>query len=275
MIYNKIFSYFNDRLLFYTNYNNYKKIKKKFIDSEVYLHKNNPLISVYIPTYNRRKLLESRSLPSVLGQSYQNIELIVIGDRCNDDTQNYIESINDKRVKFININYKKKPFPETKENLWLAGEVIAANYALTICNGEWIARLDDDDIFTKTHIEDLLKYANLSNLEFVSGMSQSEIEGKEILHDSPFLHSNYFKNKHQKINNTNSQLGAHSTWMYKNYLKIFKYNTNCWRKSWNRVNDVDLAQRFFKAGVKMGYLKKSTLIQNPRPGSNNIGFKAL
>ena len=41
------------------------------------------------------------------------------------------------------------------------------------------------------------------------------------------------------------------------------------------MNDVDLAQRLFISGVKMGYLNEPVLIQNPRPGNINVGFKAL
>ena len=201
--------------------------------------------------------------------------MIIIGDRCTDDTESYIKKLNDPRVTFENLNYKKKPFKETKENLWLAGEVIAANYGLSLSNGAWIARLDDDDVFTPTHIEKLLNYANDENIEFVSGMSHSNINNKKIIHSGPFLQSEYFRNQNIKINNKNVQLGAHSTWLYKNYLKVFKYNINCWRKKWNRVNDIDLAQRFFKSGVKMGFLEESVLIQDPRPGENNVGFKAL
>jgi len=275
MIYNKVFSYFNDRILQIKNQRDYKKIPNVIKNDKKYFFQNNPLISVYIPTFNRRKLLETRSIPSVLSQTYKNFELIVIGDRCNDDTESFIKSLKDDRIRFTNLIYKNKPFNETKENLWLAGEVIAANFALSKCKGEWIARLDDDDAFTENHLEKLLLYANSNNYEFVSGVSQSKLNNSVFIHPSPFLHSEYFKNKHLKIENDNVQLGGHPTWLYKNYLKIFKYNINCWRKGWNRVNDIDLALRFFKSGVKMGYLNEVITIQDPRPGSKNVGFKAL
>ena len=106
-------------------------------------------------------------------------------------------------------------------------------------------------------------------------MTVTIINDKKIYYDMPFLHSKYFRNNNLNIKNTNTQLGSHSTWMYRNYLKKFKYNTQCWRKSWNRVEDVELAQRFFKIGVKMGYFEEVTLIQKPRPGTNNIGSKAI
>ena len=69
-------------------------------------------------------------------------------------------------------------------------------------------------------------------------------------------------------------IGGVQTWLYRSYLKFFKANINCWRKSWNKVNDLDLQNRFYLAGVKMDYLKLSTCIIKPRPGENEIGLKA-
>ena len=50
---------------------------------------NLPLISVCIPTFNRAKILMERAVDSVFSQSYQNFELIIIGDNCTDDTSKY------------------------------------------------------------------------------------------------------------------------------------------------------------------------------------------
>ena len=69
-------------------------------------------------------------------------------------------------------------------------------------------------------------------------------------------------------------IGGVQTWLYRSYLKFFKANINCWRKSWNRVNDLDLQNRFYLAGVKMDYLNLSTCIIKPRPGETEIGIKA-
>ncbi len=46
-----------------------------------------PLVSVYTPTYNRAKILMERAVPAVLGQSYKNIEYVIIGDCCTDETE--------------------------------------------------------------------------------------------------------------------------------------------------------------------------------------------
>ena len=61
-----------------------------------------PLVSVCIATHNRARLLTDRSIPSVLRQSYPNLELIVVGDGCTDRTAELIQEIIDPRLKFIN-----------------------------------------------------------------------------------------------------------------------------------------------------------------------------
>lgn len=229
-----------------------------------YLNRNrynedNPLISVYCPTYNRAELLRDRAIKSVLSQSYENFEFIIIGDHCEDNTEEVIKNINDKRIRFFNLPYRKKRYPPTAENHWLAGPVVPANEALKRVKGKWIARIDDDDIWTKDHLESLLRYAQKHNLEFISASVKTIQYNKEII---------------IKAKDQSPPIGSTQTWLYKSYLRFFRYNINCWRKSWNRVNDYDLQDRMYRAGVKMGILDKIVTIVLPRPGDETIGSKA-
>ena len=219
----------------------------------------NPLISIYIPTYNRCELLISRSVPSVLRQNYANFELVIVGDCCTDNTEHEINKIKDERIKFSNLSKRGYRYPPTAENHWLAGPVVAANYALSLVKGMWIARIDDDDIWTEDHLEKLLKGAQEKNLEFVSGSYIKESDGQaEIISPKDF----------------NPPIGGTQTWLYRDYLKLFKYNLDCWRKKWNKVNDTDLQDRMFKSGVKMGYIKDVICRIIPRPGDSLVGSRA-
>ena len=73
------------------------KANKKLLADERKKHKLNqntrvePLISVIIPTYNRALILTERTIPSVLRQSYQNFELLIIGDHCTDNTEDSLK----------------------------------------------------------------------------------------------------------------------------------------------------------------------------------------
>ena len=70
------------------------------------------------------------------------------------------------------------------------------------------------------------------------------------------------------------KIGGVSTWLYRSYLKFMKYNIDCWRKKWNRVNDIDLSLRFYKAGVRMGFLEEVLAYIIPRPGEESVGLEA-
>jgi cellulose synthase/poly-beta-1,6-N-acetylglucosamine synthase-like glycosyltransferase len=56
----------------------------------------NPLVSIRVATYSRAKILTERTIPSFLNQTYKNIEIVVVGDRCIDDTEEQIKKIKDK-----------------------------------------------------------------------------------------------------------------------------------------------------------------------------------
>jgi glycosyltransferase involved in cell wall biosynthesis len=214
-----------------------------------------PLISVYIPTHNRVDLLMDRALPSVRGQTYRNLEIIVAAHGCTDDTEKVVRRIGDQRIKVIEVP-RRQTYPPTAENHWLAGPVVPANAALKAASGDWIARIDDDDIWTPDHIATLLDFAQRGRWEFVSAGHETH-EGKVEPYDLDGV-----------------LVGGTQTWVYRSYLRFFRYNPDCWRKDYNRVNDTDLQDRMRRAGVRMGYLDRVLAFVLPRPGETEIGLKA-
>lgn len=218
-----------------------------------------PLVSAYVPTYNRGQLLIERAVSSVLAQTYKNFELIIVGDCCTDNTEELIAKIDDPRIRFYNLPKRQYRYPPTAANHWLAGPVVPANKALELVRGKWIARIDDDDIWMPDHLEVLLRFAQKGHYEFVSAAAIAERFGKRIVVDA--------KDEHPRI-------GGTQTWLYRSYLRFFKYNINCWRKSWNRVNDADLRDRIFRSGTRMGFLNKVVGYVLPRPGEVTVSSDA-
>lgn len=90
-----------------------------------------PLISVVLPTRDRRELL-SRAVGSVDRQTYQNWELLIVDDSSIDDTPGYVASLTDSRVRGLSG--------------YGSGVCAARNIALARARGELIAYLDDDNI---------------------------------------------------------------------------------------------------------------------------------
>ncbi len=235
--------------------------------------KDNPLVSVYIPTYNRADMLKERSIPTVLAQTYKNFELIIIGDHCTDNTEKVVNSFNDQRIRFYNIPKRGYRYPPTSENHWFAGAVVASNVALQMVRGKWIAVLDDDDIWTPDHLEELLRFAQSGGYEFVSSAWKNLNEGNTVTLEARHVDAQYY-HPGKVGDGVGPRIGSDCTWVYRSYLTFFKYNINCWRKSWNKVNDIDILLRIARAGVKIGYLNKPLASVLPRPGETTTGSSA-
>jgi glycosyltransferase involved in cell wall biosynthesis len=221
-----------------------------------------PKISIITPTYNRAEILKSRALPSVLNQTYKNFEFIIVDDGSHDHTRKVIESFKEPRIRYVRSSRQKYRYPNKALYHWFAGPVVALNVGLELVTGDWIARIDDDDEWTDDHLESLLKHAISGNYEFVSSNLMMIEDGMERI-VTPF-------DDPRDI----TGIGATQTWLYRSYLSHFKYNIHCWRKRYFRVNDTDLQQRFFDAGVHIGYLPQVTALIRPRPDEQHIGSKA-
>ncbi|AFY59928.1 glycosyltransferase family A protein [Synechococcus sp. PCC 6312] len=97
-------------------------------------HDTLPLVSVIIPAYNAARFIRE-TLESVLGQTYQNLEVLVVDDGSNDNTVNIIEQLAQQDSRIILIQ---------QEN---AGVAAARNAGILQAKGEFIAPIDADDIW--------------------------------------------------------------------------------------------------------------------------------
>lgn len=99
----------------------------------------NILVSVVIPVYNRTSELE-RTIHSVLNQSWQNFEILVVDDGSDVDIKHLCDSLNDERIRFFRNNEHKNAN-------------VARNRGIREARGEYIAMLDSDDEFLPGHLE--------------------------------------------------------------------------------------------------------------------------
>ena len=97
-------------------------------------------ISVIMPVYNTTTEYLKESVNSILSQTYQNIEFIIIDDGSTDDTQSYLQSIEDERIKLVR-NSKK------------LGITKSLNIGLRMAKGKYTARMDSDDISLPLRLE--------------------------------------------------------------------------------------------------------------------------
>jgi glycosyltransferase involved in cell wall biosynthesis len=105
--------------------------------------KNNPLVSVLIPTYNS-ELYIKETLESILNQTYKNLEIVVIDDASIDNTINIVKRYEDKRIRLF-INDK---------NLGISKNM---NKGIKLSHGKYLAIMDADDWSYPYRIEEEVK----------------------------------------------------------------------------------------------------------------------
>jgi len=98
-----------------------------------------PKVSIIIPTYNRANFVE-KAIRSVLGQTFQDFEIIVIDDGSTDNTKEAVFSINDPRIRY---------FYQSHTGL----ETTARNRGMKEARGEYISLLDSDDLLAPHALE--------------------------------------------------------------------------------------------------------------------------
>tara|TARA_B110001450_G_C17637100_1_gene487657 strand:+ start:506 stop:1531 length:1026 start_codon:yes stop_codon:yes gene_type:complete len=117
--------------------------------------KNTPLVTVLMPCYNAMPFLEE-ALMSITNQTYRNLEILCINDGSLDNTGEVLEQFakNDDRIKVIN----------NEVNLKLIGTL---NNGVSLAKGEYIARMDADDVCLPERIEKQLNYLFDTNSDIV------------------------------------------------------------------------------------------------------------
>lgn len=116
-------------------------------------------MTVVIATYNRSEVLRL-ALASAARQSYERLEILVIGDACTDDSADVVAAQADERVRWVNL-------PEN------SGSQAGPNQAgLEMARGELIAYLGHDDLWRPDHVALLVAHHERTGAEFVSGICE-------------------------------------------------------------------------------------------------------
>ena len=105
-----------------------------------------PLVTIIIPSYKRYKKIK-KALSSVKSQSFQDWELIVVDNNSKDGTKELVNSFNDERIKFYEIN--NKGFISKSRN-----------FGIEKSNGKYLAFLDSDDWWTLNKLKITEQYIN-------------------------------------------------------------------------------------------------------------------
>ncbi|WP_435159749.1 glycosyltransferase family 2 protein [Haladaptatus sp. DFWS20] len=119
-----------------------------------------PTVSVIVPTYNRAHSLP-RTVESVLSQTLEDLELIIVDDASDDDTADVVASYDDDRIRFF----------EHEEN---QGASAARNTGIEHAEGDYMAFLDSDDVWLPTKLEKQVLTLELRSDDWVAAYCKAE-----------------------------------------------------------------------------------------------------
>ena len=186
----------------------------------------NPLISVIMPVYNGEKFIRE-TMDSVLNQTYQNFEFIIVNDGSVDSTQQIISSYDDKRIVPLNLTRNQ-------------GVSNARNRGTDLSKGEFIAFCDADDLYEPGRLQIQLDFLTSNPVVDVCGSYFMVFEnGKEILIKHPLadkdIKEHFF---------TGNCIGQPSVMGKSSVFRKYKYNPEL-----QASEDYDLWTRMAIGGV--------------------------
>ncbi len=190
-----------------------------------------PPISVLTSCFNAAEFLED-SIESILSQSFRDFEHILIDDGSTDDTLAIIKkyAAKDKRIVVI-----------SKEN---SGLTDSLNVGLGIARGEWIARLDADDVAMPTRLEAQLNFVRNRSGVILLGSSSLEVD-----RDGNFIKQQCFPASHDRLMKNLEHLGrffAHSSAFFS---KSHALELGGYCRKFTQAQDFDLWLRMGSAGL--------------------------
>lgn len=125
------------------------------------------LVSIITPTYNCAKFIGA-TIESVLNQTYQNFEMIIVDDASKDNTEEVVKSFKDKRIKYIRLSKN-------------SGPAVARNRAMEEARGKYMAFLDSDDLWKREKLEKQINFIKKNKYKIIcSDYEQIDEEGNKL-----------------------------------------------------------------------------------------------
>ena len=209
-----------------------------------------PAVSVIIPTFNRCGPLKN-AIESILAQTFQNFEIIVVNDGSDDPTSKFLSTLKDSRFRFI----------EFKTN---RGGSFARNEGIKQANGEYIAFLDDDDNWESTKLEEQINKLQKHALDLCyTGFNVYTYKNKFIKYA---FHRPRFKNLYKSIMNENFFGGTSSIVVKKKLVE----EAGCFDPDLPALQDYDLYIRLIKNGCRIKGINKPLVKYNIVDVNRNV-----
>lgn len=207
--------------------------------------KNEPLISVILPVYNAEEFV-SESIDSILNQEYSNFELIIINDCSTDLSEEKIKKFEDNRIVYL----------KNSSNL---GLIKTLNKAIDSCRGEFIARMDADDISNADRLSKQVAFLTRNEDYVLVGSSYKIFGAKSRVIRLPLTDTDC------RTSLLTCSPFCHPATMFR--AEVVKINTLKYCESYPHAEDYNFFQQLSKFG-KVGNL--SDILLNYRFHDNQV-----
>ena len=245
----------NIEILREIQYKNYiKKCNDKDFFNHQYIKKEeNIFLSICLPAYNMENYIES-SLLSIINQSFQNFEIIIVNDNSNDNTKNIINGMQykDKRIKCIN-------------HLKNLGVYASRADAILNSNGKYILLMDPDDMLINRNIlREIYIYNKKFNLDIIEFLVYYQEEDEKKIY---FPKNQIFSHSH----NYNKKIIIQPDIIF--YIPNTKtFNTIICRTIWNKLIRKEIIFNSIKY-LNNGYFNNQFLIAADDTPINILSFQ--
>ena len=216
------------------------------------------LVSFPIATYDRIDILVGRTIPSILAQSHQNIEIIVVLDGTPVDLRAKLAQLRDPRIRIVGLN-RRTEYPTNPEERWMVAGWRPRNRGVRHSRGEWVYWVSDDDVLLPHAVELLLKEAREAGAESVSGGYQAGLL-------NPIAHYPV-----EGQGEFGHPISGPPAWLCRSYVAKMRWNRFSWAKKWNRPSDYDLFERMVRLGVRFSSIRSVVATQPEVAGTQYPG----
>jgi glycosyltransferase involved in cell wall biosynthesis len=203
-----------------------------------------PLVTIRIATFDRGEVVAERALATAVAQTYDRLEILVVGDGCDAATERAIHSVRDPRIRFVNLG-ARGIYPKHVQHRRMVAGSHPMNTGLALALGTWIAPCDDDDELTTDHVEVLLRHAQQHRLEMVFSRALTERKSAgdwEEIGDGSVTKGGF----------------AHGSVLYTSGLRFMRYSSTSWKML--EPSDWNMWKRMERIGVRMGFCDHLTYI---------------
>jgi glycosyltransferase involved in cell wall biosynthesis len=195
-----------------------------------------PLITVVIPTYNHAHFLKP-ALQSVIDQSYEKWEVIIVNNYSEDNTVDVVDGFNDSRIKLINF-----------KNNGIIGA--GRNKGISESKGMYVAFLDSDDIWYVDKLKDCVDKLN----EGFDLVCHGEYWVKKGCKKRAIIYGPECKARYRSLLFNGNCISTSATVVRKEFLE--QVGSFCESPDMVTVEDYDLWLKLSKNGAKIVFIKK-------------------